>query len=108
MGRGERIWPNPDRFEPERFLDNKIDGKGRDFELIPVGAGRRICPGLTLAHRMLHLMLASLVHSFDWKLLASHYTGLSLSWQFPVTFKTLSYINVVIEAKFSMCQHMIY
>ncbi|WCJ22831.1 Cytochrome P450 76T24 [Euphorbia peplus] len=68
MGRDGSIWENPDIFEPERFLASKIDIKGRDFELIPFGAGRRICPGLPLAHRMLHLILASLVHSFDWKL----------------------------------------
>ncbi|XP_065859472.1 cytochrome P450 76T24-like [Euphorbia lathyris] len=68
IGRDESIWENPERFEPERFLASKIDLKGRDFELIPFGAGRRTCPGLPLAQRMLHLMLASLVHSFDWKL----------------------------------------
>ncbi|WCJ40506.1 Cytochrome P450 76T24 [Euphorbia peplus] len=68
MGRDERIWENPEKFEPERFMESKIDVKGTDFELIPFGAGRRMCPGLPLAHRMLHLMLASLVHSFDWKL----------------------------------------
>ncbi|WCJ23100.1 Cytochrome P450 76T24 [Euphorbia peplus] len=68
MGRDEKIWENPDKFEPERFLMSKIDVKGRDFELIPFGAGRRICPGLPLAHRMMHLMLASLVGSFNWKL----------------------------------------
>ena len=53
---------------PERFLGSEIDVKGRDFVLIPFGAGRRICPGLPLANRMLHLMLGSLIHSFDWKL----------------------------------------
>ena len=45
-----------------------IDVEDRDFELIPLGAGRRICPRMTLAHRIVHMMLASLRHSHDWKL----------------------------------------
>ena len=68
MGRDSSIWPNPNLFMPERFLEQDFDFKGRDFELIPFGAGRRICPGLPLANRMVHLMLASLVHCFFWKL----------------------------------------
>ncbi|GAB2215119.1 hypothetical protein Droror1_Dr00019495 [Drosera rotundifolia] len=55
-------------FEPERFLGSDIDVKGRDFELISYDAGGRICPGMPLANRMLHLMLGSLIHFFDWKL----------------------------------------
>lgn len=62
------IWKNPDSFEPERFLDEKIDFKGLDFEFIPFGAGRRMCPGLPLADRMLHMVTATLIHNFDWKL----------------------------------------
>ncbi|XP_059432212.1 cytochrome P450 76T24-like [Corylus avellana] len=68
MGRDSSVWKNPNLFLPERFLDKEIDFKGRDFELIPFGAGRRICPGLPMANRMVHLMLASLVHGFNWKL----------------------------------------
>lgn len=45
-----------------------IDYKGGDFELIPFGSGRRICPGMPLAHRMLQLMLGSLICKFEWKL----------------------------------------
>ncbi|GMH09465.1 hypothetical protein Nepgr_011306 [Nepenthes gracilis] len=51
-----------------RFLGSEMDVKGRDFELIPFGAGRRICPGMPLVIRMLQLMLGSLIHSFNWKL----------------------------------------
>ncbi|KAI3473004.1 hypothetical protein Pfo_030087 [Paulownia fortunei] len=68
MGREPSLWSNPDSFEPERFLDKKIDFKGQDFELIPFGSGRRICPGLPLANRMLHMTVATLIYYFDWKL----------------------------------------
>ncbi|KAK9277742.1 hypothetical protein L1049_007289 [Liquidambar formosana] len=33
-----------------------------------LGDGRRICLGLPLATRMVHLTLGALIHSFDWKL----------------------------------------
>ncbi|XP_061966986.1 cytochrome P450 76T24-like [Populus nigra] len=68
IGRDPAIWPDPNSFKPERFLECHADVKGRDFELIPFGAGRRICPGLPLGHKMVHLTLASLIHSFDWKI----------------------------------------
>ncbi|KAL9433028.1 hypothetical protein AB3S75_027940 [Citrus x aurantiifolia] len=67
IGRDEGIWENPCSFMPERFLGSDMDVKGQNFELIPFGAGRRICPGLPLAIRMLYLMLGSLINSFDWK-----------------------------------------
>ncbi|KAJ0682731.1 putative geraniol 8-hydroxylase [Helianthus annuus] len=68
MGQDPNVWSDPQRFEPERFLDVGIDFKGRDFEFIPFGAGRRMCPGLPLADIMLHLMLGTLIHKFDWKI----------------------------------------
>ncbi|KAJ9563658.1 hypothetical protein OSB04_008818 [Centaurea solstitialis] len=68
MGQDSSVWPDALRFEPERFLEVGIDYKGSNFELIPFGAGRRMCPGLPLADRMLHLMLGSLIYKFDWKI----------------------------------------
>ncbi|RDX82440.1 Geraniol 8-hydroxylase, partial [Mucuna pruriens] len=68
IGRDPTKWSNPNVFLPERFLDSEVDVKGHHFELIPFGSGRRICPGLPLAARMLPLMLGSLVNCFDWKL----------------------------------------
>ncbi|XP_024922629.3 cytochrome P450 76A2-like [Ziziphus jujuba] len=68
IGRDPDVWVDPLCFKPERFLDSKIDYKGQHFELIPFGAGRRMCAGVPLAHRILHLVLGSLLHHFDWEL----------------------------------------
>src|ERR1044072_1172341 len=68
IGRNPRVWDNPNSFLPERFEGSELDVKGRHFQLTPFGSGRRICPGSPLAVRMLHLMLGSLINSFDWKL----------------------------------------
>lgn len=66
IGRDPFTWENSLEFKPERFLNSELDVRGRDFELIPFGAGRRICPGLPLAVRMLPVMLGSLLNNFDW------------------------------------------
>ncbi|XP_051130115.1 geraniol 8-hydroxylase-like isoform X1 [Andrographis paniculata] len=63
-----RYWNSPLEFKPERFLDNGCDFSGNSFHYLPFGSGRRMCAGLPLAERMLMYFLASLVHSFDWKL----------------------------------------
>ncbi|KAE8678509.1 Geraniol 8-hydroxylase [Hibiscus syriacus] len=68
IGRDPNCWDEPELFLPERLMRSEVDVKGRDFELIPFGGGRRICPGLPLAMRMLHLVLGTLIHSFDWEL----------------------------------------
>jgi cytochrome P450 len=68
IGRDSNIWNNPNEFLPERFLGSEIDFKGRNFELTPFGGGRRLCPGLPLAIRILFLMLGLFINCFDWKL----------------------------------------
>ncbi|XP_060193664.1 geraniol 8-hydroxylase-like [Lycium barbarum] len=68
IGRDSGLWENPLDFKPERFWELEIDVRGRDFELIPFGAGRRICPGLALAIRMIPVALGSMLNTFSWKL----------------------------------------
>jgi cytochrome P450 len=62
------VWKNPEEFCPERFLESSINFLGQDFELIPFGAGRRICPGISMAVASLELILANILYSFDWEL----------------------------------------
>ncbi|GLJ36125.1 hypothetical protein SUGI_0724680 [Cryptomeria japonica] len=69
IGRDPATWKEPLEFMPERFLEgenSEIDYRRHNFELIPFGAGRRLCVGHPFAMRMLHLVLASFIHSFEW------------------------------------------
>ncbi|KAK1271784.1 Cytochrome P450 71A9 [Acorus gramineus] len=68
IGRHPDYWERPDEFQPERFLNSTIEYQGHDFQLIPFGAGRRICPGLAFAIATIELVLANLLHRFEWKL----------------------------------------
>ncbi|KAM5559621.1 cytochrome P450 76A2 [Rosa sericea] len=80
IGRDPDVWTNePDSFKPERFIGSKIDYKGQHYELIPFGAGRRMCAGVPLGHRMLHLTLGLLLHQFDWAL-GRNVTKESMNW----------------------------
>ena len=67
LQRDASVWPEPLEFKPERFMGTHmhVDVKGQDFELIPFGAGRRACPGTTLALQVLHLVLANFLHGFE-------------------------------------------
>ncbi|XP_049395543.1 cytochrome P450 736A117-like [Solanum stenotomum] len=68
IGRDPEIWDDAEEFKPERFLNSSIDFKGHDFGLIPFGAGRRGCPGISFAMATNELVLANVVREFDWKL----------------------------------------
>lgn len=68
VGRDPSAWTDPDKFIPERFVGSTIDLRGRDFQLLPFGSGRRGCPGMHLGLTVVHLVVAQLVHCFDWEL----------------------------------------
>lgn len=61
-------WKDPEEFCPERFLESDIDFRGHDFELIPFGTGRRICPGIHMGVATVEVVLANLLYSFDWEM----------------------------------------
>ncbi|KAH9687337.1 Xanthotoxin 5-hydroxylase CYP82C4 [Citrus sinensis] len=67
LHRDPRVWEEPCKFQPKRFLTRHkdIDVKGQNFELLPFSSGRRMCPGVSFALQIMQLTLASLLHGFD-------------------------------------------
>jgi cytochrome P450 len=72
IGRDSNSWEDAEEFIPERFVEGGNDVhanyKGNDFQFLPFGAGRRMCPGINLAIANIELMLANLICHFDWEL----------------------------------------
>ncbi|CAN8254648.1 unnamed protein product [Cochlearia groenlandica] len=68
IGRDPKCWDKHDEFVPERFVDSNVEYKGQSFELLPFGAGRRICPGMATGMTIVELGLLNLLYFFDWSL----------------------------------------
>jgi cytochrome P450 len=69
IGRDSNVWSdNVEEFYPERFTNKKMNYLGQDFESIPFGSGRRRCPGIQLGLITIKLVIAQLVHCFNWVL----------------------------------------
>lgn len=57
---------DPDRFDPERFLPDRAEGK--PYEFIPFGGGVHACLGAQLAMTIAKLFGSHLLHQFNWQL----------------------------------------
>ncbi|XP_077246727.1 flavonoid 3'-monooxygenase-like [Tasmannia lanceolata] len=85
--RDPNAWDNPLEFQPERFMEGTCNWgyNGNDMRYLPFGSGRRMCAGIPIAERMLMYILASLLHSFEWRLPEG--TEVDLSEKFGVVLK---------------------
>jgi cytochrome P450 len=61
-------WDDVDRFIPKRYLgeDGKLGPKPKNW--LPFSAGTRVCLGESVAKPKLHLIFASLMQRYKWKM----------------------------------------
>ena len=65
------VWEDPMEFKPERFLrhgkEMEFDLRGgREIKMMPFGAGRRVCPAISVALLHQEYFVANLVRDFKW------------------------------------------
>lgn len=61
-----KIFPEPEIFEPSRFLDERGDYKKCEY-LTPFGIGKRSCLGEGLAKDELFIIFTSLLQNFSFE-----------------------------------------
>ena len=71
LHRKPQLWENPDRFDPERFLPERVAARPR-FAYIPFGAGPRICIGAAFAMTEAILILATIAQRYRLHLKPGH------------------------------------
>lgn len=70
LGRNPRVWEDPLEFRPERHLDgaagSTVSLAEPELRFISFSTGRRGCPGLSLGTLVTVMLLARLLHGFQW------------------------------------------
>ncbi|KAK4269700.1 hypothetical protein QN277_022823 [Acacia crassicarpa] len=101
LGRDPSVWPDPNVFLPERFLEGEnsqrdFRGNNNDCEFIPFGVGRRMCPGIPFAYRVAHTVLALLLQHFDLKIEnGRNHEDMDMEEAFGITLHKINGLRVI-------------
>jgi cytochrome P450 len=71
MHRHKLLWEHPERFDPERFSEERSKDMPR-FQYMPFGAGPRICIGMKFAYMEAIAILATLVRALRFRSNPAH------------------------------------
>ena len=71
LHRHEKLWDDPNGFDPDRFSPERSKGRHR-YAYLPFGAGPRICIGMTFAMLEMMTILATLAREFRFRTVPGH------------------------------------
>ncbi|KAI3763119.1 hypothetical protein L1987_53569 [Smallanthus sonchifolius] len=101
IARDPAVWDEPLEFRPERFLNSSVNYHGSHFELIPYGAGQRICSGMQFSVAIIELALANIAYKFDFALpYGMKYEDLDMSGAYGVTVHRKFPLLVTVSSRF--------
>nr|BAM68819.1 putative cytochrome P450 monooxygenase CYP71AV1 [Artemisia chamaemelifolia] len=88
INRDPEYWKDAETFIPERFENSSATVMGAEYEYLPFGAGRRMCPGAALGLANVQLPLANILYHFNWKLPnGASYDQIDMTESFGATVK---------------------
>ncbi|XP_022093339.1 cytochrome P450 2J6-like isoform X2 [Acanthaster planci] len=67
LGLDEKVFPEPDKFKPERFLDESGQLSNRKYDLLPFSTGPRMCIGEQMSRTELFVFFTRLIHRFTFR-----------------------------------------
>ncbi|GMQ02544.1 hypothetical protein CsSME_00048717 [Camellia sinensis var. sinensis] len=105
MGWDPNVWEDPMKFRPERFMSEEggeekmvFDIKGAtEIKMMPFGAGRRVCPAITLALLHQKYFVANLVRDFKWTSEGGEEVDLSEKQDFTMVMKNPLQVHITIR-----------
>lgn len=68
MHRNPAVFPSPDTFLPDRWLDDAVPAESlavMNQHFMPFGTGSRVCGGQNLAQAMMKVVVAAVARNFD-------------------------------------------
>ena len=68
----EEFWPEPEKFDPERFAEHRREDKVHPYAWVPFGGGAHKCIGLHFAELQIKAILHQVVQNYRWSVAADY------------------------------------
>jgi cytochrome P450 len=90
----EKYWPNSDEYLPDRFANGETSGGIAPYTFLPFVDGPRNCLGQFLSLLETKIVLALLVHFYDFELVNKEDAGLSHPYMVPIIPRTGHFMKI--------------